>query len=237
MLEYRGLKLVTLCRVTSSMCLVGIMTCTQPLFSVFRFNSVYTSVHCLQGFDTVGWTSGRTFSLSGEVLAWIPVWSEVHMICIWWKHFSDWRVISFKYVWNWLLNIHSWLGHRLGDDLVDWNSGMSVRTSTKSFSDFHLIWCVGRSRPHMRTSMTSTRSKVKVRVTEHPNLRKVHFSRSIFSAILVWSSKLMVAGHSMGPGLQRAGARFLNFHLGKLSREFKLRPISIFDEIQMAIFR
>ena len=34
----------------------------------------------------------------------------------------------------------------------------------------------------------------------------------------------MVGGHSMGTGL------------GKLSREFKLRPISIFDEIQMAIF-
>ena len=47
----------------------------------------------------------------------------------------------------------------------------------------------------------------------------------------------MVVGHSMGPGLQLVGARFLNFHLGKLSREFKLRPISIFDEIQMAIFR
>ena len=47
----------------------------------------------------------------------------------------------------------------------------------------------------------------------------------------------MVGGHSMGPGLQLFGARFLNFHLGKLSREFKLRPISIFDEIQMAIFR
>jgi len=37
------------------------------------------------------------------------------------------------------------------DDLVDWNSGVSVRTSTKSFSDFHLIWCVGKPRPHMRT--------------------------------------------------------------------------------------
>jgi len=35
----------------------------------------------------------------------------------------------------------------------------------------------------------------------------------------------MVGGHSMGPGLQLVGARFLNFHLGKLSREFKLRPI------------
>jgi len=34
----------------------------------------------------------------------------------------------------------------------------------------------------------------------------------------------MASGHSMGPGLQLVGARFLNFHLGKLSREFKLCP-------------
>ena len=47
----------------------------------------------------------------------------------------------------------------------------------------------------------------------------------------------MVGRHSMGPVLQVVGARFLNFHLGKLSREFKLGAISIFDEIQMAIFR
>jgi len=33
----------------------------------------------------------------------------------------------------------------------------------------------------------------------------------------------MVGGHSMGPGLQLVGARFLNFHLRKLSRQFKLR--------------
>ena len=88
----------------------------------------------------------------------------------------------------------------------------------------------------MCTNVTSTRSKVKVKVTELPKLRKVHFSRSISSAILSWNSKLMVGGHSMGPGLQLVAARFLNFHLGKLSREFKLRPISKFDEIQMAIF-
>ena len=110
------------------------------------------------------------------------------------------------------------LGHRLGDDLVDWNSGVSVRpsvrTSTKSFSDFHLIWCVGRPRPLMRTSVTSTRSKVKVKVMELPKLRKVHFSRSISSAILAWSSKLMVDGHSMGPALQHVRARFLGHRLG-----------------------
>jgi len=47
----------------------------------------------------------------------------------------------------------------------------------------------------------------------------------------------MADDHSMGHGLQLVGARFLNFLLGKLSREFKLRPMSIFHEIQTAIFR
>ena len=47
----------------------------------------------------------------------------------------------------------------------------------------------------------------------------------------------MVDGDSMGPGLQLVGARFLNFLLGKLSQEFKLRRMSTFHEIQMAIFR
>ena len=47
----------------------------------------------------------------------------------------------------------------------------------------------------------------------------------------------MVGGHSMGPGLQLVGARFLNFHLGKLTREFKLRPMSIFDEIHISVVR
>ena len=47
----------------------------------------------------------------------------------------------------------------------------------------------------------------------------------------------MVAGDSMGPGLQLVGALFSNFFLRKLSREFKLRGMSIFRETQMAIFR
>jgi len=47
----------------------------------------------------------------------------------------------------------------------------------------------------------------------------------------------MVDADSMGPGLQVIRARFLNFLAGKLSREFKLRPMSMFYEIQMAIFR
>jgi len=46
---------------------------------------------CLQCFDAVGWVAGRHMAfknLSGEVLAWLSVWSEVRMICIWssWCH-------------------------------------------------------------------------------------------------------------------------------------------------------
>jgi len=37
----------------------------------------------------------------------------------------------------------------------------------------------------------------------------------------------MVGGHSMGLGLQLIGGRFLNFLLGKLSREFKLCYVHI----------
>jgi len=48
---------------------------------------------------------------------------------------------------------------------------------------------------------------------------------------------MMVGGDSIQPGLQLVGSRFLNFLLGKLSREFKLRRISTFHDIQMAIFR
>jgi len=51
---------------------------------------------------------------------------------------------------------------------------------------------------------------------ELPKLQKLHFSRSISSAVLAWSSKLMVGGDSMEPGYI-VGARFLNFLLGKLS--------------------
>ena len=49
--------------------------------------------------------------------------------------------------------------------------------------------------------------------------QKLHFSRYISSAILTWSSKLMVVRYTMGSDLQLIGARFSNFLLGKLSRE------------------
>jgi len=41
----------------------------------------------------------------------------------------------------------------------------------------------------MRISLTSTRYKVTVKVTELPKLRKLHYSSSISSAVLAWSSK------------------------------------------------
>jgi len=47
----------------------------------------------------------------------------------------------------------------------------------------------------------------------------------------------MIDSDTMAHGLQLVGARFSNFLPGKLSREFKLRRMSIFHDIQMAIFR
>jgi len=41
---------------------------------------------CLQCFDAAGWaarSASGLYKLSGEVLAWLSVWSEVQMICIW----------------------------------------------------------------------------------------------------------------------------------------------------------
>jgi len=112
-----------------------------------------------------------------------------------------------------------------------------IRTSTKSFQFWSNLVCVCRPWPHMRTSVTSTWSKVKVKVMELPKLRKLHFSRSISSAVLAWSSKLMIGSDSMRPGLQLVWAWFSNFLLGKLSWQFRLRWMSIFHEIQMAIFQ
>jgi len=63
-------------------------------------------------------------------------------------------------------------------------------------------------------------------VTDLLQLRKLHFSTSVFSTVLARSSKLMVDGDSMGPGLQLVRARFSNLLLGKLSREFKLCRMS-----------
>jgi len=66
-----------------------------------------------------------------------------------------------------------------GDDLIDLlNTPVcvrpSVRTPTNSFfSDFDLIWCVGRPRPDMRTNVTSMRSKVKFKVTALLKFRKI----------------------------------------------------------------
>jgi len=113
----------------------------------------------------------------------------------------------------------------------------SVRSSTKCFfSDLDLISCVCRPRSDMRTSMTTTRTKVKIKVTELLKFRKLHFSRSISCAVLSCSSKLMVDYDSMGPSLQLVGYRFLNFLLSKLSRDFKLRGMSILHDFQRAIF-
>ena len=88
----------------------------------------------------------------------------------------------------------------------------------------------------VHVDMTLTRSKIKVKVTGLLKFRKLHFSRSIYSAILVWCPKLMVDRDSTGPNLQLVWAQFSNFLLRKLSHEFILRGMSILHEFQMAIF-
>ena len=109
----------------------------------------------------------------------------------------------------------------------NWNS---LSVCPQSFSDFNLIWCVGRPWPDMCISVTCTRSNV----IDLLKFQKLHFSRSI--SILAWSSKLMVDYDNMGPSLQHIGARFLNFLLSKLSHDFKLRGMSILQDFQRVIF-
>jgi len=70
----------------------------------------------------------------------------------------------------------------------------------------------------VHADMTLTQSKVKVKVMGLLNFPKLHFSRSLSSAILAWSSKLMVDHDSTGPSLEPVGAQFSNFLLRKLSR-------------------
>ena len=89
------------------------------------------------------------------------------------------------------------------------------------------------SRPDVRTSVTSTRFKVKVKVTELLKLRKLHCSTSISSGVLAWNSKLTVDWLQysiMEPSLQLFGARFLNFSPSWRSRDFEVREMLISPE-------
>jgi len=90
------------------------------------------------------------------------------------------------------------------------------------------------SKDDMRTSVTLTRFKIKVVVTELLNFQNytfLHLSPRHFRL------ELKIDGRSMGPCVQLVAVRFSNFLLWKLSHEFKLRGMSIFHEIQIAIFR
>jgi len=94
----------------------------------------------------------------------------------------------------------------------------------KVFSNFDLISCTGRHPPHVCTSVTLTPSMVKVKVTDLPELQKLHFSKSISSAVLAWSSKLMVDDDSMGPGLQLVRDQFLKFPSRKAITKVQTSP-------------
>ena len=77
---------------------------------------------------------------------------------------------------------------------------------------------MGRPRPDMHTRVISTRSKVKVKVTELLNVPKV----ALFYVYLLrhFGGKLKTYhddNDSMGRSLELVGARFLNFILRKIS--------------------
>ena len=40
-------------------------------------------LYSLRCFDAVGWAAGRASGLQNTVLAWLSVWSEVQMTCMW----------------------------------------------------------------------------------------------------------------------------------------------------------
>jgi len=83
----------------SFLCMLLVLTFVQghlrfahcTLFACICFFLFASALSSLQCFDAVGLVAGRTsglWKLSGEVLAWSSVWSEVQMICIWssWCH-------------------------------------------------------------------------------------------------------------------------------------------------------
>ena len=72
-----------------------------------------------------------------------------------------------------------------------------------------------------------TLARCKFKVTGLLKFQKLHFSRSIFSAILAWTSKLMVDHDTARPNVQPVGTEFSNFLLRKLSREFRLCRMSV----------
>jgi len=100
-------------------------------------------------------------------------------------------------------------------DLIDWNSGLSISPSVhKVFLVFSLIChdlvCWSTSTRYAHQYDCDPIQDQGQRASEVP---KMHFSRSISSAILAWSSKLMVNYDSI-PSLQLVGAWFLGHRLG-----------------------
>jgi len=84
---------VTLCLFDTELHSCGRTICRDPVFYVLSYDDVVYFVYIIyfcctymSVFYTVGSASERASGLqklSDEVLAWLSVWSEVQMICIW----------------------------------------------------------------------------------------------------------------------------------------------------------
>jgi len=68
-----------------------------PLIFLIKYIEGFSALMCLQCFDAVGWAAGRVSGLTGGVLVWLSVWSEVQT-CIWrsWCHFHSLSLASVK---------------------------------------------------------------------------------------------------------------------------------------------
>ena len=96
------------------------------------------------------------------------------------------------------------------DDLVDSNYSVSVCPSVhqQSFPDFHLIWCLGKPRRDMHSSLTLTAYNVKVRATElhaktaeEIDLEKCNFRNFTSSLTLILDGVELTVVHICGQGL------------------------------------
>jgi len=84
----------------------------------------------------------------------------------------------------------------------------------------HMVGYAGSPTRTVYVGLTLTRSKVKVNITGLLNFRQL-------------AKPCMLAAMTAAP----LWGFWFNFLLGKLSQEFKLRHLSIFHKLQMAIFR
>jgi len=108
-------------------------------------------------FDLIDWSRhGSDVSSTSVPVSWEP---QVHSRTLdVWRHWPLWWWVWWAWLWNKYVGVISYTicisVPLFVSDIVEYLGHHQF------FSDFDLIWCVGRTRQDMRTSVTSTRWKV-----------------------------------------------------------------------------